>query len=160
MDPYYRTIEGFEVLIEKDFLSFGHPFKFRSGSIMENSLNMSEFSPIFIQFLDCVYQILRQYPILFQFNEQFLLDIAFYHDSLRYGTFIGNCERDRRELNLSQCTISLWTEVNNNMESYLNVMYDPNSTIINKDQFYPEASLSSIKLWENFYMRFSSPIIK
>src|SRR5690606_9724781 len=60
LDPYYRTFLGFEILIEKEWASFGHQFALRSGH--DGSTKYSERSPVFIQFMDCVYQIMRQFP--------------------------------------------------------------------------------------------------
>lgn len=53
LDPYYRTIDGFKILIEKDWLSFGHMFGRRFGHF--SSQDTGNRSPVFVQFLDCVH---------------------------------------------------------------------------------------------------------
>jgi len=47
LDPYYRTIEGFAVLIEKDWLGFGHKFATRVG--FDATMDKNERAPIFQQ---------------------------------------------------------------------------------------------------------------
>ena len=87
LDPYFRTIEGFQVLIEKDWVSYGHMFRTRSGW-KGTSFEEDKRSPIFIQFLDCVHQLHYQFPAEFEFNLRLLTDIAYYSRTGLFGTFL------------------------------------------------------------------------
>ena len=66
----YRTFDGFLSLINKDWICFGHKCADRLNLSAEN--NPSEASPIFLQFLEFVYQLIQQYPRAFEFNTSFL----------------------------------------------------------------------------------------
>ncbi|RXN05854.1 myotubularin-related 1-like isoform X2 [Labeo rohita] len=59
LDAHYRSLRGFQVLLEKEWLSFGHRFASRVGHGDGNHAN-SERSPLFVQFIDCVWQMTRQ----------------------------------------------------------------------------------------------------
>lgn len=65
LDPYYRTLKGFEILIEKEWCSFGHQFRRRFGQDNGNAEDEQR-SPVFILWLDCIYQIMQQYPTIFE----------------------------------------------------------------------------------------------
>jgi hypothetical protein len=76
-----------QVLIEKEWLAFGHKFQHRLG----HPDYPNERSPIFLQFLDCIHQMLNMFPKSFEFNSFFLLRIA---DHLHSGWLVGgwSCE--------------------------------------------------------------------
>jgi len=109
LDPFYRTIRGFEILIEKEWLSFGHRFGDRLGHLQAPS---KENSPVFLQWMDAVYQLTQQFPNKFQFNEHFLLMIVHHVFSCRFGTFLFNCERERQSHQLQNRSDSLWSLLN------------------------------------------------
>ncbi|KAI8440778.1 hypothetical protein MSG28_009106, partial [Choristoneura fumiferana] len=87
LEPHYRTINGYQALIEKDWLSFGHKFTMRCGHV---ACDGRERSPVFTQLLDCTWQLLRQSTEAFQFNERFLLTLHDHVHACQYGTFVGN----------------------------------------------------------------------
>jgi myotubularin-related protein 1/2 len=56
LDSYYRTLAGFQVLIEKEWTGFGHKFSHRVG-FGDDKHNDADRSPVFLQFIDCVWQV-------------------------------------------------------------------------------------------------------
>jgi len=52
LDPFYRTFKGFQILIEKDWVSYGHMFEKRMGHFKGDKQDTDQRSPIFIQWID------------------------------------------------------------------------------------------------------------
>ncbi|KAI9179196.1 phosphatidylinositol-3-phosphatase ymr1 [Blastocladiella emersonii ATCC 22665] len=131
LDPYYRTLAGFAVLVEKDWLAFGHKFSDRCGHLtpaaadsatavgvfaklqtkVMQTVEQREVSPVFHQFLDCVYQLVCEQPAAFEFNEQFLVDLHYHVYSCQFGTFLFNCDADRARARLRERTHSVWSMI-------------------------------------------------
>lgn len=113
IDPYYRTIQGFLSLIEKEFILSGHKFHSRSGTPGKGSCldNESERSPIFIQWLDCVYQCYTQFPTEFQFHPNLLIVIADHLNNGLFGNFHCDNEHERSCINSRDLTVSLWDAI-------------------------------------------------
>jgi Myotubularin-like phosphatase domain len=125
MDPYYRTMEGFCVLVDKEWVHAGHKFGDRHGYLLSsgrasgvgelpkeiNSTASRERSPVFLLFLDCVFQFTVQFPSAFEFRSSFLATIARQSYSGRHGTFSGCSMLERNRLNLASRSSSLWQEL-------------------------------------------------
>ncbi|TGJ78758.1 hypothetical protein E0Z10_g10000 [Xylaria hypoxylon] len=201
LDPFYRTIDGFIILVEKDWLSFGHMFQQRSGPLghekwfvverdamagsamqpgesdgrageaFENAIagarrffhrsrnqdvsgdtdgdgpgsppdensqakrssetspatettRPNEISPVFHQFLDATWQILRQHPTRFEFNERFLRRLLYHLHAGQYGTFLYNCEKQRTDTHAHERTRSVWDYFLSRKHEFLNPDYD------------------------------------
>ncbi|XP_049557265.1 myotubularin-related protein 6 isoform X4 [Orcinus orca] len=149
LDPYYRTIRGFMVLIEKDWISFGHKYSERCGHLDGDP---KEVSPVFTQFLECVWHLTEQFPQAFEFNEAFLLQIHEHIHSCQFGNFIGNCQKEREELKLKEKTYSLWPFLLDDQEKYFNPLYS--STSQKLAVLEPNTVSFNFKFWRNMYHQF------
>ncbi|NXX16947.1 MTMRB protein, partial [Podargus strigoides] len=92
-DPHSRSLPGFQSLVQREWVAAGHPFPHRLGLLCRR--NPREEAPVFLLFLDCTWQLVRQFPAAFGFTEGFLLAL---HDSSfapYFSTFLFTCQRQR-----------------------------------------------------------------
>mmetsp|Transcript_44142 Transcript_44142/g.62012 ORF Transcript_44142/g.62012 Transcript_44142/m.62012 type:complete len:242 (+) Transcript_44142:917-1642(+) len=155
IDPYYRTIRGFGVLVEKEWMYFGHKFSdftkqkggFFSSIFGESDLKM--FDSSWILFLDSVFQLLSAFPQFFEFNESLLTFIVNQTFSCRFGNFLFSCEKERQ--NAIERTASIWGHILENKGEFENLTYKPNEP-------FPLEKTVGVKLWDSVYLRSTPPV--
>ncbi|ELP93191.1 hypothetical protein EIN_054860 [Entamoeba invadens IP1] len=146
-DQYFRTLEGFIVLVEKDWKSFGHRFATRTG--FGQVCPYGQYAPIFFQFLDCVHILIAQFPNLFEFNEQFLIELNDATYCSDYGTFMYDCERERVKNNIEKITPCFWEYVMSASCRFINPAYDKTSSgMIGLTDQQP-----TMVVWEKYFTR-------
>uniref|UniRef100_A0A8C5H6R6 phosphatidylinositol-3,5-bisphosphate 3-phosphatase n=1 Tax=Gouania willdenowi TaxID=441366 RepID=A0A8C5H6R6_GOUWI len=152
LDPYYRTIEGFQVLVETEWLDFGHKFADRCGH-GEKSDDLNERCPIFLQWLDCVHQMQRQFPCSFEFNEAFLVKLVQHCYSCLFGTFLCNSGKQRKDRRIQERTCSVWSLLRPTNRALRNMLYSTNSETV----LHPVCHVRNLMLWTAVYLPSSSP---
>ncbi|KAJ8551451.1 hypothetical protein K7X08_021466 [Anisodus acutangulus] len=193
LDPYYRTIKGFQALVEKDWLAFGHPFSDRLGmptisgtfelsrqastgslplspmrqgsgssssQVQNTSHAQNQNSPIFLQWVDCVSQLLRMYPFAFEFSSAFLVDLLDCMLSCRFGNFLCNSEKEREQAGIFDACGCLWMYLaelrasEGSSHAHYNLFYDP---LKHDGPLLPPAAALAPTVWPQFHLRWACP---
>lgn len=185
LDPYYRTVIGFHVLLQKELVAMGHPFAQRSGGIgvaaPENGREDKE-APLFMLFLDCVHQLQVQFVSSFQFGSEYLIYLSDQSTSNLFGTFLFDCDKTRAARRLDKLCASFWEHVERMPEAewlrhFNNPWYDPQDearhAITSVGRYYrmgesstagsgsdlvllrPETALPALRLWSAYRFRWS-----
>jgi len=169
LDPDCRTIMGMTFLIEKEWCAFGHKFGTRIGHFA--SKDKDERSPVFLQFLDCVHQLMKQFPHAFQFNQRFLLLIVDAVYSCRFGTFIFDTLKERAQARANTKTTPLWYFVSQVEDLLLNDDYVPpverpqemaegdfwllhHLPDLEAVRLRPDCSQKAMTLWNEYFFRY------
>lgn len=219
LDPFYRTLEGFMVLIEKEWVSFGFKFATRAdhggcigalkagvkGAATAAAVNdseslteslagldqpqiegaarkvasffqraaqqvknaaldvdsdklpfiqtysgLSEKSPVFHQFLDCVFQIWRQHPQEFEFNLRFLKRLLYHYYSCQYGQFLCDSERELVQSGVRDSTTSVWDYFLLRPNEFVNPNFQKDSNENDGVVFF---SFTDVRWWCELYGR-------
>ncbi|MGH0188112.1 UNVERIFIED_CONTAM: hypothetical protein FKN15_028006 [Acipenser sinensis] len=145
LDPECRTISGFQALIDREWIQAGHPFQLRSAHSAFSHARLRHEAPVFLLFLDCCWQLSRQFPLSLQFNEALLTRLSQEVYASNFGTFLCNNDKERCAFRVKEKTNSLWAWINRPCElgRYTNPLYECNSLAI-----WPSVNPQSLQLWQ------------
>ncbi|EPB80309.1 hypothetical protein ANCCEY_00566 [Ancylostoma ceylanicum] len=166
--------EGFKVLIRTEWVAFGHRFPERNGiygkdtkpkprnlapltddpraftdSLRIQRAGENERSPIFLQFLDAVHQLLHRFPTAFQFNDFFLIELARHAYSGLVGPFIFNSLQESREESekMHREVISVWQYIDRTGDKVTNALYDQRTV----GKLPTDSIVNNVRLWSELY---------
>ncbi|XP_015738778.1 myotubularin-related protein 9-like isoform X1 [Coturnix japonica] len=150
LEPESRTLKGFQGLLEREWIQAGHPFHLRCAHSAYSHARLKQEAPLFLLFLDCVWQLSRQFPFSLEFSEGLLLTLFDNAYASDYGTFLCNNEKERCLCKVKESTHSLWAWLDQPEErkKYLNPLYSPNPLVI-----WPSVEPQSIQLWQGLFFR-------
>jgi len=148
VDPYYRTIIGFSVLIEKEWSSFGHKWGQRQTQ-KKFSTSINVLSCIFLQFLDLTWQLWIQNTDAFEFNREYIIFLIDSVYSARFGTFMIDTDKMRHDEKWVSNAVSLWSYIDANKQQFLNPKYSP----LPYDQQL-NVEPPQVILWCDYYLRY------
>lgn len=126
----------------------GHKFSHRCGHLDGDP---KEVSPVFTQFVECVWQLMQQFPCTFEFNERFLLEIHDHVYSCQFGNFLGTCHREREDLKIFEKTHSLWPFLLQKKQELRNPLYRGFTAY---KELQPNTLPFSFQFWCGMYNRF------
>lgn len=158
LDPHWRTMRGFQTLIQKEWIVFSHPFSKRLGLIDSDT---NEPAPYFLLFLDCTWQLLQQYPTAFQFSETYLTTLWDTTHITIFDTFLFNSEheRDKAKQDNRSCTfVSAWDYTKqfdeHDYRLFCNPLYDDRF----REDLNPEWKVPFLDVWRQCYLRWLSGV--
>uniref|UniRef100_A0A1A9W922 Lateral signaling target protein 2 homolog n=1 Tax=Glossina brevipalpis TaxID=37001 RepID=A0A1A9W922_9MUSC len=145
LDPFYRTVDGFRILVEREWLSYGHKYADRCGH-GPGSDEVNERCPVFLQWLDLIHQIHKQFPCSFEFSMGFLIKLAQHSHSGLFGTFLCNTLKERIENSVFERTFSVWPFLSGPL--YRNPLYISHKNKV----LWPAYNVRDLSLWTEVYL--------
>ena len=95
----------------------------------------------------------RLFPQAFEFDGRLLLLLAHHAHSCRFGTFLGNSERERLELQLHVKTPSIWPFLEQRSELFRSAAYDPSAGDVLLP--HPAGVLRHVQVWSDWFLRWA-----